>query len=133
MSLWDSFSNYVEKEAEKIKRETRRMLRSKSDQQIRNAYNNRYNWRRSQTQRHFLIIRLKVHIEEYKSMIIVFIIGLAIYCICPLPVQLIALIKCICTGQHPLYWWIYNVLLYHWQNTQNREWYWIYRRLPCCF
>ncbi len=42
MSLWDSFSNYVEKEAEKIKRETRRMLRSKSDQQIRNAYNNRY-------------------------------------------------------------------------------------------
>lgn len=43
MSLWDSFSNYVEKEAEKIKRETRRMLRSKSDQQIRNAYNNRYN------------------------------------------------------------------------------------------
>lgn len=42
MSLWDSFSNYVEKEAEKIKRETRRVLRSKSDQQIRNAYNNRY-------------------------------------------------------------------------------------------
>lgn len=42
MSLWDSFSNYVEKETEKIKRETRRMLRSKSDQQIRNAYNNRY-------------------------------------------------------------------------------------------
>ena len=42
MSLWDSFSNYVDKEAEKINRETRRMLRSKSDQQIRNAYNNRY-------------------------------------------------------------------------------------------
>lgn len=42
MSLLDSFSNYVEKEAERIKRETRRMLRSKSDQQIRNVYNNRY-------------------------------------------------------------------------------------------
>lgn len=43
MSLWDSFSNYVEKEAERIKTKTRRLVRSKSDQQIRNLYNNRYN------------------------------------------------------------------------------------------
>lgn len=42
MLLLDSLSSYVEKEAERLKREARRMLRSKSDQQIRNAYNNCY-------------------------------------------------------------------------------------------
>ena len=34
MSLWDSFSNYVEKEAEKMKKATRRMLRSRNQKCI---------------------------------------------------------------------------------------------------
>lgn len=46
MSFWNSLANCVEREVERkfenIKREVRRNLRKKSDQQIRNAYCNRY-------------------------------------------------------------------------------------------
>ena len=88
MLLLDSLSSYVEKEAERLKREARRMLRSKSDQQIRNAYNNCYSGNIKEQQIEpikeaaFLTIRLKEYTEGmYKTTIIVFVIGLTIYCI----------------------------------------------------